>query len=39
MFPEAMLLVTNYLVVLKEVHQMTMDDVLEDFRANRCQYS
>ena len=37
MFPETVLLVTEDLVVLKEVHQMTMDDVLEDFGANRYQ--
>ena len=32
-----MLLATNDLVVLKEVHKVTMDDVFEDFEANICQ--
>ena len=37
MFPETMLLVTKDLVVLKEVHQVSMDDVFENFGANTCQ--
>ena len=32
---KTILLVTKDLVVLKEVHQMTMDDVFENFGANR----
>ena len=31
MFPETMLLATKDLVVLKEVHQVTMDDVFQTF--------
>ena len=35
MFPETILLVTKDLVVLKEVHQVTMYDVFESFGVNR----
>ena len=39
LFPEAMLVVTQTLVVLQKLHKMTMHYVFHDFTATRCQWN